>query len=175
MGKVGIVHADEMRLGLISMIRRRWGERGQRVIQRMQRVYRWQYLYLGVDVETGRLWWAWGERLDGATTAQVLSAWKARGVRGVIWDRAGGHRSRVVQSIDLPRAYLPPYSPELNPAERIFQEVRRQVEGLRYDSLEAKRAAVEAFLAELARDTERVRRLVGYPWIKAAYANAHER
>jgi transposase len=31
--------------------------------------------------------------------------------------------------------FLPSYSPELNPAERIFEEVRRRVEGRVYDSL----------------------------------------
>jgi transposase len=30
---------------------------------------------------------------------------------------------------------LPSYSPELNPAERIFEEVRRRVEGKIYESL----------------------------------------
>jgi len=93
-------------------------------------------------------------------------------VRGVIWDRAGGHRSRSVRAVDLPQAYLPPYSPELNPAERIFEEVRRRVEGRVYKSLEEKREAVEVFLRELAEDAERVRRLVGYPWIKEAYFQA---
>ena len=36
-----------------------------------------------------------------------------------------------------------PYSPELNPAERVFAEVRRWVEGRRYERIEAKKAAVE--------------------------------
>ena len=32
----------------------------------------------------------------------------------------------------------PAYSPELNPAERVFEEVRRWVEGRVYESIEEK-------------------------------------
>ena len=37
-----------------------------------------------------------------------------------------------------------PYSPELNPAGRVFEEVRRHIEGEVYPSLEAKRSAIES-------------------------------
>ena len=43
----------------------------------------------------------------------------------------------------------PSYSPELNPAEGVFAEVRRWVEGRRYERIEAKKAAVEAVLRRL--------------------------
>jgi len=36
-----------------------------------------------------------------------------------------------------------PYSSEINPAERVLEEVRRWVEGRRYERIEAKKAAVE--------------------------------
>jgi hypothetical protein len=43
---------------------------------------------------------------------------------------------------DVPatRVLLPAYSPELNLAKRVFQEVSRQTEGGVYDSLSAKQA-----------------------------------
>jgi hypothetical protein len=53
----------------------------------------------------------------------------------------------------------------LNPAERVFEEVRRWVEGRVYASLEAKVAAVESFLSALAADAPRVCRLVGWDWV----------
>lgn len=39
-----------------------------------------------------------------------------------------------------------------------------------YRSIEAKVAAAEAFLRELASDKERVKRLVGWEWVKRALA-----
>ncbi len=51
--------ADEMRVGLRGMVRRVWGCRGVKVVQRVQMVYRWAYLFLVVDVRRGRLLWGW--------------------------------------------------------------------------------------------------------------------
>ena len=35
--------ADEMRVGLRGMVRRVWGVRGVKVVQRLQLVYEWKY------------------------------------------------------------------------------------------------------------------------------------
>jgi transposase len=71
------------------------------------------------------------------------------GVKGVVWDHAAFHKAKVVGEVRLKRIYQPPYSPELNPAERVFAEVRRWVEGRRYERTEAKQAAGEAVLRGL--------------------------
>ena len=49
----------------------------------------------------------------------------------------------------MPTIVQPPYSPELNPAERVFEEVRRWVEGRIYRSIDDKMEAVNAYLREL--------------------------
>jgi hypothetical protein len=67
-------------------------------------------------------------------------------------------------------AGLPPASPELNPAERVFEELRRAVEGRVYGTIENKMAAVERELVKLAADPERVRSLAGWSWIRSALA-----
>ena len=50
------------------------------------------------------------------------------------------------------------YSPELNPAERVFEEVRRHIEGEVYPSLEAKRSAIEHLLRQLKVDKPLLKR-----------------
>ena len=56
MGQAGITttsrlwHCDKMRFGLWEQVRRRWGLKGVKIIQRMQIVFRWSYLVLAVDV-----------------------------------------------------------------------------------------------------------------------------
>ena len=72
----------------------------------------------------------------------------------------------MYRSVGLPTIVQPPYSPELNPAERVFEEVRRWVEGRIYGSLEEKVKAVDAYLSELASDPERVRSLAAWDWIE---------
>ena len=60
----------------------------------------------------------------------------------------------------------PAYSPELNPAERVFEEVRRWVEARVYGSIEEKVEAVNACLRSLESDPARVKSLAGWEWIK---------
>ena len=73
-----------------------------------------------------------------------------------------------MHGLGLPLIALPPYSPELNPAERVFEEVRRWIEGKVYRSIEDKVDVVEAFLTELESDLDRVRALTGWEWIEEA-------
>ena len=67
--------------------------------------------------------------------------------------------------LGLPTVVQPAYSPELNPAERVFEEVRRWVEGRVYGSIEEKVEAVNSYLRRLASDPKRVRSLAGWNWI----------
>ncbi len=55
--------------------------------------------------------------------------------------------------------------PELNPVERVLEELRRAVEGQVYASLEEKVAAVDAELAKLDAEPDRVRSLTSWNWI----------
>jgi hypothetical protein len=64
---------------------------------------------------------------------------------------------------------LPPYSPELNPAERIFEEIRGEIEGEVYPSLRAKQAAIEQLLRQLRANKARLGRVIGWDWIKRAH------
>ena len=43
-------HCDEMRFGLWGQVRRRWGRKGVKIIQKVQIEFAWQYLVLAVDV-----------------------------------------------------------------------------------------------------------------------------
>lgn len=157
-----------MRLGLHGQIRRVWAPRGVKVRQRRQIVYRWRYLALAVDSVRGRLSWRWLPNVKKETLASVVADWKAEGIKAMVWDSSGSHRAKLVRAVGLPLIPLPSYAPELNPAERIFEEVRKLVEGKTYKSIEAKEALAEGYLRELAADPERVRRLAGWSWIQQA-------
>ena len=86
-------------------------------------------------------------------------------VAALVWDGTPSHRDQRVHGLGMPLIGLPPYSPELNPAERVFEEVRRWIEGKVYPSLEDKIAAVAAYLTHLESDPDRVRALCGWDWI----------
>jgi len=98
---------------------------------------------------------------------RVLRAWKGAGAQGVVWDHAASHKAKVVGEVGLRRIYQPPYLPELNPAKRVFAEVRWWVEGRRYERIEAKKAAVEAVLRRLEAEGK-VSLLVEWHYIRQA-------
>jgi hypothetical protein len=58
-----VVFVDELRVGLIGQVRRRWTVRGVRLCQRVERSYEWRYLQVAVDPLSGEIWWRWSERL----------------------------------------------------------------------------------------------------------------
>jgi transposase len=89
-------------------------------------------------------------------------------VAAVVWDGARSHRSELVHGVGLLLVGLPPYSPELNPAERVFEEVRRWSEGRVYRSISDKVEAVDMFLTRLESEPDRVRVLAGWDWIEQA-------
>lgn len=161
-----VAWADEMRLGLHGQVRRVWGMRGTKVRQAVEITYAWRYLALAVDGLRGRFWWRWVRNLKKESVHELVKTWRSEGLEAVVWDRAPSHRSRLVRAAGMPLVEQPPYAPELNPAERVFEELRRVVEGRVYESLDAKMEAVEQALTALAASPERVQRLAGWQWIR---------
>lgn len=175
LGAVGLTaasrvgHADEQRIGLRGTTRRVWGRRGVKVRQRLQLRYEWAYLFAAVDARAGTIWWDWLDTMKAADLRPVVAEVRARDLLdALVWDGAPSHADAAVRAVGLPLVALPPYSPELNPAERLFEEVRRRVEGTVYPTLADKVDAVEAFLRELDADPARVRQLCGWDWLTAA-------
>jgi hypothetical protein len=146
-----VVFADEMRLGLLGQVRRVWGRRGEKLRRRVELRYEWVYLVLGVDPMKGRLWWDWVKRVRGVEIAQVLRAWCGTMqlfTRGRRWQRWG-----------CPTL--------LNPAGRVFGEVRRWVERRQYGEVKAKKAGAEGVLRGLEAEGK-VSSLVGWHYIRQA-------
>jgi hypothetical protein len=162
-------YADEQRIGLRGTTRRVWGRRGVKVRQRLQLRYEWAYLVAAVDARAGTIWWDWVDTMKAADLRPAVAEICARDLLdALVWDGAPSHADADVRAAGPPLVALPPYSPELNPAERLFEEVRRRVEGTVYATLADKLDAVEVFLRELDADPARVRQLCGWDWLIAA-------
>jgi hypothetical protein len=161
----GVVLADELRLGLRGQVRRVLAPRGVRVAQRLQLTYQWAYLLLAVDPRAGTLRWRWLARCRAGPIREALADWAPD---AVVWDGHGAHTATLLADLPVARVRLPAYSPELNPAERVFQELRRRVEGRTYAALADKQAIADAYLAELAADPDRVKQLCAWAWLTAA-------
>jgi hypothetical protein len=162
----GIVWQDEMRVGLIGQVRRVWAPKGEKIRQAVEVKHEWVYLNLAVNGVEGVLCWDWKPNMKQESAIEFVELLKGEDASGIVWDGAPGHRAKSVQALGIPLIQQPAYSPELNPAERVFQEIRKEVEGKVYGKLENKQAAVERALAQLAADPEKLRSLTGWDWIR---------
>jgi len=159
-----------MRVGLCGSLRRVWAPRGVKVRQRIQMERVWRYVALIVDVQRGQLIWRWIETMKGAAIAEAVRDWRDAGVEALVWDNARGHFALEVREVSVTPIHQPPYAPELNPAELVFQQVRRKVEGRVYATIEDKMAAVDESLRQLAANPDQVRHLTRWHWIQDACA-----
>ena len=91
----------------------------------------------------------------------------------MVLDGAGWHRSEsLVLPANLRLLKLPPYSPELNPVEHLWDELREKYfHNLVFDSLDSLEKHLESALREMENDTDRVRPIVAWPWIIEALLN----
>lgn len=165
-GVAGLYWGDEMRVGLIGQVRRVWAPRGTKVQQVVEYKREWAYLNLAVNGLTGELRWDWTMNMKGESIAPVVTQWADEDVDTVVWDRARGHRGAAYQDVTVKLIEQPPYSPELNPAERVFEYLRSKIEGRVYGAIATKKQAVEAELENLSATPEKVISLAGWDWIR---------
>jgi transposase len=82
-------------------------------------------------------------------------------------DGAGWHKAhllRIPPNIRL--VFLPPYSPELNSVEHLWDELREKSFGnLVFSSLDALENHLESSLLGMEYDQARVHSIVAWPWI----------
>lgn len=163
---------DEARFGLQTHFRRRWCPSGYRPPWPHQHRYDWLWLYAAVEPATGESFCLYLPHLDGvcfeAFLRELRCAYPSDEIVLVL-DRAGAHVSGAVQwPAEMEPFYLPPRSPELDPAERWFRELRGSLSNAAHQTLEVMAAALTAALRPWWEDMPRLARLVGYSWWTAA-------
>jgi transposase len=162
---------DEMRYGLISNFRRSWSKVGERTIIDNQQSFDNRYLFSAVSPLSGdSVHLTSIEGFDsGAAHTFLLELKRHHPDRMVIlvWDNAPCHRPKVHREVPgLIVLFLPPYSPELNPTERFFEEMRKATANRIFTTIEEQEMVLEERLKELTDDCDAMKQLLGYEWIK---------
>jgi hypothetical protein len=138
-----------------------------KIIQPIQIEFAWDYLVLAVDVLRCQLHWAWAKRMNQSSLLPIFMTWSPD---AIIWDGASAHRGKAMGEVGFERIYLLPYSPELNPCERVFEWLRARIEGEVYATLQHKRCEIEHHLRRLNADKGHLKSLIAWQWIQAAFA-----
>ena len=167
--------ADESRFGLHTQSRRCWALRGQRVVIEQQQRYQWEYVYGALEVVAGgaqfRFMPSVGLDLSREFLQQIAASDPAA-QHVVIWDQAGFHPRagdlRLPARIHL--LPLPPYSPELNPIEGLWDQVPDLTCNRRHASLDALEETLTAALRPFWETPAKVLSLIHH-WLHAQ-ANA---
>ena len=133
--------ADESRFGLHTQSRRCWALRGQRVVIPQPQRYEWEYVYGALEVLEGDAEFRFmpSVSLDFSRDfLQQIAASDPAAEHVVIWDQAGFHQR--ADEAGLPERIhllpLPPYSPELNPIEGLWDQVQDVTCNQRHASLD---------------------------------------
>lgn len=120
-----------------------WAPIGERPLASVNHRYDWLYVYGFVHPKTGRTEWLLLPRVNvawfNAALAQFAAAVGASATHRIalVLDNAGWHRSqRVVVPEGIELVFLPPYSPELQPAERLWGLVDEPIVNRSFDTLE---------------------------------------
>ena len=129
--------------------------------------YEWLWLYAAVEPASGEGFFL---LLPG-----VSKEWFGRFLRefgrvvggrrvGLVLDGAGSHRAAVEWPDGVVPVPLPPYSPELNPAEQVFRALRAKLANRVFEDLAALEGAIAEHLRPYWDRPATLRRLTAYPW-----------
>lgn len=120
---------DEARFGQQGTLTRMWAKRGSRPTALRQTRYEWLYLYAAVEPATGASVALQAPHVNIGTMSVFLGMLSRElgpmDHAVLIMDQAGWHKSRRLAVPDnITILLLPPYSPELNPVERLWGYLR---------------------------------------------------
>jgi hypothetical protein len=167
---------DEARFGRISDIRRSWCPKPYRPMCQAMVTQEYTYAYAAVSVPDGTLDTLILPHVNTDCMQIFLDevATRHSGDRIVmITDGAGWHNAA---SLSIPEnmrlVKLPPYSPELNPVEHLWDDLREKSFHNRvFKNIDALERHLSTSLRDMELDDQRVRSIVAWPWIINALLN----
>jgi len=165
-----LMFQDEARFGRLSLPQRCWAPAPLRPIVVQGVVREYTYAYAALAPATGKLDWMIAPSMN---TLDMSAFLRHVGERHqgefvvMVVDGAPSHRSHQLSlPANVALIRLPPYSPELNPVEHLWDEIREKHFANRvFDSMGAVIAQAMRSLKDWELSPAAVRSLTGWPWI----------
>lgn len=122
---------DEARVGQQGTTTRSWAPKGTRLRAVKQQGFEWAYVFGAVCPESGRCEGVVMPRVNTEAMNRHMALLSSRLQPDehavLVCDRAPWHRSKGLHVPDnISLLLLPPYSPELNPVEQVWQWMRQR-------------------------------------------------
>ncbi len=162
---------DEHRVGLKPVLRRQWARKGQRPSAVGQHRYEWLYLYGFVHPHSGAVVWFVCTTVDTDLLGAVLAAFGRAVGAGkdklvvLVLDQAGWHVSdKLVVPDGIMLEFLPAYTPELQPAERLWPLTNEAVANKHFATLKDLDAALGERCCTLAAMPEIIQAETCFGW-----------
>ena len=167
---------DEARFGRISDTRYCWCPKPFRPVCYSMVSHEYTYAYATVSVMDGKVDSLILPHVNGNCMQIFLDEISVRYPDNrmiMVLDGAGWHRNEsliVPDNIQLLK--LPPYSPELNPVEHLWDDLReKSFHNVVFNSIDALEDHLEETLRNMENDQDRIRSIVAWPWIINALLN----
>lgn len=169
---VRLMFQDEGRFGLLGKPRRCWAPAGVRPVVGARLLRKFSYAFAAVSPHDGVmdsliLPWVNASTMSMSMFLATVSQRHPDEYIVMVMDQAGWH---IAHELEVPKnmrlVLLPPYSPQINPAEHIWDALRENCIGNTvFASLDAADKALSKGLRSLESDPERMQSLTGFEWI----------
>lgn len=154
----------------MSNYRRSWSRVGKRTEWKNQQEFANGYLYSAIEPTTGDSFHLIGfDATTGLNTKIFLEKLKEEHKEShllIIWDNAPFHKLKALHEIaGITILSLPSYSPQLNPPERFFEELRKSTANRIFENIDEQEKEIEKKIIEYLNDKDKLKQLTGYDWI----------
>lgn len=174
---VRMMFQDEARFGRMSDPFSCWAPAPLRPMVNLALVREFKYEYATVSPCDGALDYMTANKMNTESMNNFLKQVgeaHANEFSVMVLDRASSHKSKDIKIPDnVSLVLLPSYSPELNPAEQVWNRLRKNYFANKvFDSLETAIRQSEHGLSEMAAIPDAMKSLTNWPWINSIILNA---
>jgi len=147
---------DETRVFLTTIIGRVIARKGEKIEMKVNiGHHKGIFIFGAINVSTRRVKIMFSEKFNSEAMMRFLYAVKREVGRGrvyVVLDNASSHKARRVEYLSRRKGihfvFLPPYSPQLNPVEEIWRELKKYLENKLFKEVSEIKEEVEKFFVE---------------------------
>ena len=168
-----LMFKDDARFGRMSSPYAAWAPKPVRPCVELALVREFEYVYCAVSPQDGKAVWSVQNQMNtdcmGSFLQEVSKVFPEEMVL-MILDGASCHKAKALEMPpNIILDFLPPCSPELNPTEHIWDEMREKFFANRiFSSMELVRKQINKAVCQYKSQAAILKSITCWPWIRSA-------